>query len=147
METNENLMYQINYLIGDLHVLKIKLQNFKWNSKCDDFFIINPMIDGIIKKINQEIDSLVERVFEKNERPYAALNVYLKHTIINEVESKPYSGKEIILYLTKDFKLLLSEVNIFIKIAQDIDDNETAVILSKIASLYEKYIWMLGGLS
>ncbi|WP_297404399.1 DNA starvation/stationary phase protection protein [uncultured Cetobacterium sp.] len=144
MDMNKDLIFQMNKFVGDLHVFKTKLHNFHWNLVGEQFFVIHPMLDGIMGEVDTQIDAVAERLLMKNERPFASLEVYLKHTVINEIESKAYNGKEVVTCMHEDFKLLLSEINIIIKIAEDVDDQETLALLTDAAALYQKHIWMFG---
>nr|WP_307776640.1 DNA starvation/stationary phase protection protein [uncultured Cetobacterium sp.] len=143
-EQNKNLNFQMNKFIGDLHVFKTKLHNFHWNLVGEQFFVLHPMLDGIMAEIDTQIDSVAERLLMKQQRPFASLSVYLQHTVIQEFESKPYNSREAVTAIHEDFKLLLTEANIIIRLAEDEDDQETLTLITDIAALYQKHIWMFG---
>ena len=46
--------------------------------------------------------------------------------------------------MLEDFKLLLAEANIIMGIAEKEDDQETLTLVTDIAALYQKHIWMFG---
>lgn len=144
MSENMNLAFQMNKFIGDLHVFKTKLHNFHWNLVGEQFFVLHPMLDEIMAEVDLQIDSVAERLLMKKERPFASLNVYLKHTVIQEFESKPYNSREAVTAIHEDFKLLLAEVNIILKLGEELDDQETLALITDIGALYQKHIWMFG---
>ncbi len=144
MTERKDLVFQVNKFLGDLHVFKTKLHNFHWNVTGEHFFTLHPMLDDIMNQVEEQIDSVAERLLMNNERPTASLDIYLKHTVIQEMESKAYTGKEVVSHVHKDFKLLLSEVNILMKLCEDVGDDETLDTLTGIAALYQKHIWMFG---
>lgn len=144
MSEGKNLVFQMNKFIGDLHVFKTKLHNFHWNLVGEQFFVLHPMLDGIMAEVDLQIDSIAERLLMKKERPFASLKVYLNHTVIQELESKPYNSKEAVTAIHEDFKLLLTEVNVIVKLAENNDDQETLALITDIGALYQKHIWMFG---
>ncbi|MEG0068601.1 Dps family protein [Cetobacterium sp.] len=141
---NKNLVFQMNKFVGDLHVFKTKVHNFHWNLVGEHFFVIHPMLDGIMAEVDTQIDGVAERILMIGHRPFGSLEVYLKHTVLGEVETKPYTAKEAVKHMLEDFKLLLAELNIILKMAEDEDDQETITLMTDIGALYQKHIWMFG---
>ncbi|MDX8335847.1 MULTISPECIES: Dps family protein [Cetobacterium] len=141
---NKDLVFQMNKLVGDLHVFKTKVHNFHWNLVGEHFFVIHPMLDGIMSEIDGQIDAVAERILMIGHRPFASLEVYLKHTVLAEAETKPYPAKEAVKLMLEDFKLLLAEINIVMGIAEKEDDQETLTLVTDIAASYQKHIWMFG---
>ncbi|MGL5355636.1 MAG: Dps family protein [Cetobacterium sp.] len=139
-----SLAFQMNKFVGDLHVFKTKIHNFHWNLVGEHFFVIHPMLDGIMTEIDGQIDSVAERLLMIGHRPHASLGVYLQHTVLGEAESKRYEAKEAVNHMLADFKLLLTEVNLIMKVAEKDGDAETLSLMTDIASLYQKHIWMFG---
>ncbi|MGL5052640.1 MAG: Dps family protein [Cetobacterium sp.] len=139
-----SLAFQMNKFVGDLHVFKTKVHNFHWNLVGEHFFVIHPMLDGIMAEIDTQIDSVAERLLMVGHRPHASLHVYLQHTVLAEAETKPYGAKEAVNYMLHDFKLLLTEINLIMKIAEKNGDGETLSLMTEIGALYQKHIWMFG---
>ncbi|MCX3068401.1 MAG: Dps family protein [Cetobacterium sp.] len=141
---NKDLVFQMNKFVGDLHVFKTKVHNFHWNLTGEHFFVIHPMLDGIMGEIDAQIDSVAERILMIGHRPFGSLEIYLKHTVLAEAETKAYPAKEAVKLMLEDFKLLLAEANIIMGIAEKEDDQETLTLITDIAALYQKHIWMFG---
>ncbi|MGL5176457.1 MAG: Dps family protein [Cetobacterium sp.] len=141
---NMDLVFQMNKFVGDLHVFKAKVHNFHWNLVGEHFFVIHPMLDGIMSEIDEQIDSVAERLLMAGHRPHASLAIYLKHTVLSEIESKPYCAKEAVNLMLADFKVLLAEINIIMKLAEKEDNQATLSLMTDIAALYQKHIWMFG---
>ena len=141
---NKNLVFQMNKFVGDLHVFKTKVHNFHWNLVGEHFFVIHPMLDGIIDEIDKQIDDVAERVLMIGHRPFGSLEIYLKHTVLAEAETKPYHAKEAVKFMLEDFKLLLAEINIIIGYAAKENDQETLTLVTDIGATYQKHIWMFG---
>ena len=144
MDNRKELILQMNKFIGDLHVFKTKLHNFHWNLVGEQFFVLHPMLDEIMAEVDLQIDSVAERLLMKKERPFASLDVYLKHTILQELESKAYNSREAVSAIHEDFTLLLTEINIILKLGETLDDQETLALITDIGALYQKHIWMFG---
>ena len=141
---NKNLVFQMNKFVGDLHVFKTKVHNFHWNLVGEHFFVIHPMLDGIMDEIDKQIDDVAERVLMIGHRPFGSLEIYLKHTVLAEAETKPYHAKEAVKLMLEDFKLLLAEINIIIGYAAKENDQETLTLVTDIGATYQKHIWMFG---
>lgn len=139
---NKDLVFQMNKFVGDLHVFKTKVHNFHWNLTGENFFVIHPMLDNIMAEIDAQIDSVAERILMIGHRPFGSLEIYLKHTVLSEAETKAYPDKEAVKLMLEDFKLLLTEVNIIMGIAEKENDQETLALVTDIAALYQKHIWM-----
>ena len=102
------------------------------------------MLDGIMSEIDEQIDSVAERILMIEHRPFGALEIYLKHTVLAEAETKAYPAKEAVKLMLEDFKLLLAELNIIMGISEKENDQETLTLVTDIAALYQKHIWMFG---
>lgn len=77
-------------------------------------------------------------------RPFGSLEIYLKHTVLAEAETRAYLAKEAVKLMLEDFKLLLAEANLVMGIAEKENDQETLTLITDIAALYQKHIWMFG---
>lgn len=138
----EELIYQMNKFLANLNIFKTIVHNYHWNLKGEHFFTIHPMLDGVMSETDEYIDEVAERILMIGGRPFASLKVYLEHSMLQEIESKPYTGIEAVKGILENFKLLLDEMNVALKMAEDIEDQETADLFTGIGAAYQKHIWM-----
>lgn len=134
------LDYHLNKFLSDLHIFKVKVHNLHWNLVDKNFFTIHPMLDGVMGDIDKSIDFIAEQIRMQGRMPFASLKTFLAHTVIQELPSKYYTGKETIAILHEDFKLLLAEVHTLIRMCELHNDEETRDILIKIAERYQMHI-------
>ncbi|MEF9932454.1 MAG: DNA starvation/stationary phase protection protein [Cetobacterium sp.] len=144
MDGNKSLIFQMNKVVGDLHVFKTKVHNYHWNLVGEHFFVVHPMLDCVMCEIDEQIDEVAERILMIGGRPFGSLEVYLKHTVLAEAETKAYTAEEAVTSMLADFRLLLSEFNIIMKLAEDLNDQETLGLMANIGAIYQKHIWMYG---
>lgn len=142
MDKKEELIYQMNKYVANLHIFKTIVHNYHWNLVGEHFFVIHPMLDGIMSETDTHIDAIAERILMIGGRPFASLKIYLEHGMLEEIDSKPYDAVCAVKGILENFKLLLDELNVTIRLAEDVDDQETLAILTDIGSLYQKHIWM-----
>ncbi len=142
MEKKQELIHQMNKYVSNLHVFKTIVHNYHWNLVGEHFFVIHPMLDGIMSEIDASIDTVAERVLMIGGRPFGSLKVYLEHSMLQEIDSKPYHGIYVVKELLENFKLLLSELNVVLHMAESLDDQETISLITDIGSAYQKHIWM-----
>ena len=58
----ENILNNLNTFLSDLNVFYRKLQNYHWNIKGKDFFVIHSKLEEYYNEINTEIDELAEHI-------------------------------------------------------------------------------------
>ena len=142
MDKKQELIYQMNKYVSNLHIFKTIVHNYHWNLVGEHFFVIHPMLDGIMSEIDGHIDAVAERILMIGGRPFGSLKVYLEHGMLEEIESKPYDAVCAVKGILENFKLLLDELNVIMKLGEEIDDQETLTLLADIGSIYQKHIWM-----
>ena len=82
----EELIYQMNKFLANLHIFKTIVHNYHWNLKGEHFFTIHPMLDGVMSETDEHIDEVAERILMIGGRPFASLKVYLEHSMLQEIE-------------------------------------------------------------
>lgn len=139
----ENILNNLNTFLSDLNVFYRKLQNYHWNVKGKDFFVIHSKLEEYYNEINKEIDEIAEHILTLGGQPLGTLKDYLNTTKIVEAENKKVDSIFILNEVKKDFSTLLQDV---IKIKELADDNKeykTSALTDEIIENYSKKIWML----
>lgn len=140
----EILIQDLNKLLADLNVFYRKLQNYHWNVKGDDFFVIHPKLEEYYDEINKEIDEIAEHILVLNGEPLGSLKDYINTTSIQEAENKKIESNEILKELEKDFKLLLKDVKDIKDKADEINEHRTSNMMDDLIDSYSEKIWMIG---
>lgn len=137
------LVEHLNTYLSDLHVMYTKLHNFHWNVEGKSFYQLHATLEGLYDNVAEELDAVAERILMIGERPLAKMADYLKHSKIEEVESKSIKGDEIAKSVLKDFEYIAETLKKGIELAEENDDPVTADMFTGSLSQYEKSAWML----
>lgn len=139
----ENILNNLNTFLSDLNVFYRKLQNYHWNIKGKDFFIVHPKLEEYYTEVNSQIDEIAEHILALGGQPLGTLKDYLNITKIVEAENKKIDSTLVYNELIKDYTTLLQDVK-NIKIAADAEgEHKTSAMMDDIIEDYTSKIWML----
>ena len=139
----ENILNNLNTFLCDLNVFYRKLQNYHWNIKGKDFFIVHPKLEEYYTEVNSQIDEIAEHILALGGQPLGTLKDYLNITKIIEAENKKIDSTLVYNELIKDYAKLLQDVK-NIKIAADAEgEHKTSAMMDDIIEDYTSKIWML----
>ena len=139
----ENILNSLNTFLSDLNVFYRKLQNYHWNIKGKDFFVIHSKLEEYYNEINSEIDEVAEHILTLGGQPLGTLKDYMNETKITEAENKKVDSNLVFSEITKDFSTLLQDV---VEIKTKADENEeykTSALMDSFVESYSKKLWML----
>ena len=139
----ENILNNLNMFLSDLSVFYRKLQNYHWNIKGKDFFVVHPKLEEYYTEVNSQIDEIAEHILALGGQPLGTLKDYLNTTKITEAENKKVDSTLVYNELIKDYTTLLQDVK-NIKIAADAEgEHKTSAMMDDIIEDYTSKIWML----
>ena len=139
----ENLVKNLNCLLSDLNVFYRKLQNYHWNVKGKDFFIMHTKLEEYYNEINEQIDELAEHILMLNNEPLGTMKDYLNNTCIEEAKNEKIDTCQVINNLITHFNTLLKKVT---EIKEEADEKKvyaTSTLMDNYISLYMKNLWMM----
>ena len=139
----ENILNSLNTFLSDLNVFYRKLQNYHWNIKGKDFFVIHSKLEEYYNEINSEIDEVAEHILTLGGQPLGTLKDYMNETKITEAENKKVDSNLVFSEITKDFSTLLQDV---VEIKTKADENKeykTSALMDSFVESYSKKLWML----
>lgn len=139
----ENLITNLNAFLSDLNVFYRKLQNYHWNIKGKDFFVVHPKLEEYYNAINTQIDEIAEHILAIGGQPLGTLKDYLNTTKITEAENKKVDSTLIYNELITDYSTLLQDVKNIKEAADSESDHKTSAIMDELIEEYSKTIWML----
>ena len=91
----ETLIKELNQYLSDLSVFYRKLQNYHWNVKGSDFFVVHEKLEEYYNKINDQIDEVAEHILTLNAQPLGTMKDYLETTTIAETKNERICSTEI----------------------------------------------------
>ncbi len=139
----ESILNNLNTFLSDLNVFYRKLQNYHWNVKGKDFFIVHPKLEEYYTAINTQIDEIAEHILALSGQPLGRLKDYLDATKITEAENKKVDSTLVYNELIKDYTTLLQDVKNIKNAADAEGDHKTSAMMDDLIEDYSKNIWML----
>lgn len=139
----EDILRELNQLLCDLNVFYRKLQNYHWNIKGKDFFVIHAKLEEYYNQINEQIDEVAEHVLALDGEPFGRLEDYLEKTKLVEAQNQKVNCTVVFENVTKDFNILLQEVKLIKKLADSESEFKTGALMDTMIESYTKILWML----
>ncbi len=139
----ENILNNLNTFLSDLNVFYRKLQNYHWNIKGKDFFVVHPKLEEYYIEVNEQIDEIAEHILALCGQPLGSLKDYLNTTKITEAENKKIDSTLVYNELIKDYSTLLEDVKNIKNVADEEGEHKTSAMMDDIIDAYSLKIWML----
>lgn len=139
----ENQLFDIlNKQIANWSVLFIKLHNYHWYVKGNQFFTLHTKFEEFYNEASLHIDELAERLLAIGGEPVATMKDCLSMASVQEANGNE-SAEEMVQSISSDFSLLVGELKEGMSIAEQANDEITGDMLLAIHSSLEKHVWML----
>ncbi len=138
-EINNNL----NQFLCDLNVFFRKLQNYHWNIKGEDFFIMHEKLEEYYDSISKQIDEIAEHILINGAQPLGTLKDYLNNTKIKEAENKKIDRNTVLNQIIADYGILLENAKKIKELADNNKDYGTSSLIDEYILDYGKKLWML----
>jgi len=139
----ENILNNLNTFLSDLNVFYRKLQNYHWNIKGKEFFVMHSKLEEYYNEINTEIDEVAEHILTLGGQPLGTLKDYINEAKITEAENKKVDSNQVFNEITKDFSTLLQDVVEIKKKADENQEYKTSALMDSFIESYSKKLWML----
>ncbi|MGX9706582.1 Dps family protein [Laceyella tengchongensis] len=143
MEMTTQAVYEVlNKQVANWSVLYVKLHNYHWFVKGDQFFELHEKFEEYYTEAAGYIDELAERLLAIGGKPVATMKEYLSLASITEGMGNE-TAEQMVSNLIADFNTLVDELKQGIDIADQAGDESTADMLTHIRTSLEKHLWML----
>lgn len=139
----ENILNNLNTFLSDLNVFYHKLQNYHWNIKGKDFFVVHPKLEEYYTEVSTQIDEIAEHILTLGGQPSGTLKDYLSRTKITEAENKKIDSTLVYNELIKDYTKLLQDIKNIKNVADAEGEHKTSAITDDLIENYSSKIWML----
>jgi len=142
-KVNTNSLQQVlNRQVANLNVLYVKLHNYHWYVKGEQFFSLHEKFEELYDDVTLKMDEVAERLLSIKGTPAATLKEYLELATIQEASGKE-DTRGMVQTLIEDFATVSEELTEGIELAEEGSDQPTADLLTGIRSDLEKHQWML----
>jgi starvation-inducible DNA-binding protein len=139
----DNQLFNIlNKQIANWSVLFIKLHNYHWYVKGNQFFTLHTKFEEFYNEASLHIDELAERLLAIGGQPVATMKECLAMASVQEASGNE-SAEEMVQSISSDYSLLVGELKEGMSIAEQANDEITGDMLLAIHSSLEKHVWML----
>lgn len=132
----------LNRQVANLNILYVKVHNYHWYVKGEQFFSLHVKFEELYDDITLKMDEVAERLLSIKGSPAATMKEYLEIATIQEATGKE-DTRGMVQTLIEDFATVAEELTEGIELAEQISDQPTADLFIKIRSDLEKQQWML----
>lgn len=139
----DNLIKCLNEYLSDLKVFATKLQNYHWNVKGKEFFIMHEKLEEYYDCANKEIDEVAESILMLGGQPLGSLKDFIQNSKIGEAENAKINQQTIFEALTQDIGTLLEKTT---KIKEEAENNKVyliSILMDGYIENYSKKSWMI----
>lgn len=132
----------MNRQVANLNVLYVKIHNFHWYVKGEQFFSLHVKFEDLYNEVTLQMDEVAERLLSIKGTPAATMKEYLELATIQEATGKE-DTRGMVQSLIEDFATISEELTEGIELAEEIKDQPTSDMFIKIRGDLEKHQWML----
>ncbi|WP_238653277.1 Dps family protein [Paenibacillus piscarius] len=132
----------LNRQVANLNVLYVKVHNYHWYVKGEQFFALHVKFEELYDDITLKMDEVAERLLSIKGSPAATMKEYLEIATIQEASGKE-DARGMVQALIEDFATVAEELTEGIELAEENSDQPTADLFIKIRTDLEKNQWML----
>ncbi|XQY91100.1 Dps family protein [Metabacillus sp. HB246100] len=139
---SEKLIATVNKQVANWTVLYVKLHNYHWFVKGENFFTLHEKFEEFYNEAGVHIDELAERLLALEGKPVATMRECLELTSIKEADGNE-SAEQMVKSIYDDYSLLVDELKEGMDLAAEVGDETTGDMLLAIHQGLEKQNWML----
>ncbi|GGD87369.1 Dps family protein [Paenibacillus nasutitermitis] len=132
----------LNKQISTWSVLYVKLHNFHWYVKGNQFFTLHVKFQELYEEATLVVDDFAERLLALEGKPVATMTEHLKLSSVKEATGKE-EATQMVESLISDFTLVAAELKEGMEEAEKKGDETTGDMLLAVHKSLEKHLWML----
>lgn len=137
-----NLHETLNRQIANWSVLFVKLHNYHWYVKGQQFFTLHTKFEELYTEAAAHVDVLAERLLALGGQPVATMKGYLEQASVHDA-SGAETAEQMVQTIVEDFNVIIGELKAGMALAETEKDETTGDMLLGIHSSLEKHVWML----
>ncbi|MFD0617914.1 MULTISPECIES: Dps family protein [Paenibacillus] len=141
-QNNNQVVEVLNKQLANWNVLFVKLHNYHWYVKGDQFFTLHEKFEEYYNEAATYVDDIAERILTLQGAPIATMREYLETSSVKEATGKE-NAKEMVASIKNDFEVVIAELQHGMEVAQAAEDEASSDMLLGIKGTLEKHAWML----
>lgn len=138
----QQLVNHLNRQLSNVNVLYVKLQNYHWYVKGENFFDLHSKFQELYEQLPEAIDEIAERILTIGGNPTGTLKSFVETASLEEARGGE-DAAEMVAVLEEDYRKLAGEMIEGVKLAESSNDVVTADLYTGLAASFEKTVWML----
>jgi starvation-inducible DNA-binding protein len=136
------IINKLEIALADTYALYLKTQNYHWHVTGPQFKSLHELFEMHYKELAEAVDLLAERIRIMGHRAPATFAEFNQLKTIKDGDSSS-NADHMLSELAADHGLLVRDLNLAIKIAQENNDEGTVTLLSDRIAAHQKAHWML----
>lgn len=132
----------LNKQVANWTVLFMKLHNYHWYVKGDQFFILHAKFEELYGTAAAYLDELAERMLAIGGQPAGTLAECMKEASVKEATGQE-NAAQMVRSIAEDFKMMSDEMKAGVETATETGDEATIDLLVGMMTELEKQSWML----
>ena len=132
----------LNTQIANWSLLFIKLHNYHWYVKGQQFFTLHAKFEEFYNEAAAHVDELAERLLALKGSPVATMREVLDKATLHEASGSE-NAEQMVRAIANDFGTIIGELKEGMAAAEEAGDETTGDMLLAIHSSLEKHVWML----
>lgn len=143
-DARQKIVTILSHLVADEFVLYTKTRNAHYNVEGIDFHSMHLYFESIYSELEENVDSVAERIRHLGHYAPSSLKDYLKLThLTEERDNEGNDSKSWIKDLLKDQEAIIIYLRENIGKIEELNDDGTADFLTGLMESHEKMAWML----
>lgn len=138
----QSIQTVLNKQIANWGLLFVKLHNFHWYVKGNQFFTLHVKFEELYNEAALHIDNLAERHLSIGGQPAATMKAYIDLSSLKEAQGTETATK-MVEAVIEDFTILTQELKAGMQACEEVQDETTSDMLLAIQTSLEKHRWML----
>ena len=139
----ETLIKELNQYLSDLAVFYRKLQNYHWNVKGSDFFVVHEKLEEYYDEIREQIDEVAEHILSLGYQPLGTMQDFINNSEIQEARNEKIKTLEIVKSVIHDIQILNTKATKIKEESEKQANYVTSSIMDNYLENYAKKMWML----
>ena len=135
----------LSRLLADTFTLYLQTHNFHWNVTGQMFQTLHLMFEGQYNELWLALDQIAERIRALGMPAPATYAEFARLSSIKEIEGVP-KAKEMIKLLVQGNEAVARTARSLFPVADEVNDEASADLLTQRLNLHEKNAWMLRSL-
>lgn len=135
----------LSKLLASTYSLYLKTQNYHWNVRGPMFLTLHQLFEEQYKEMALSIDTIAERIRALGFVAPGSLSAYLELSNVSDEAECP-TANQMLEQLANDHAVVIMNAKLAYTMANELDDEVTADLITQRIAIHQKTVWMLNSL-